>query len=226
MNGIRLQKDEKLEKYEQLKHNLRKTLVTKNLSHTSKCWVLLAIDFMSNNLKPLQGVVRDFHLGILSESYLYLESLIPKEVKMKSVVSVVCPDNPQPKGKEVSARPRLVGEFEKINLDLVMGIKADVNHVREKMRASGLIAGGKDLKGKEDRKYRRWQEGEKLSDDEKVWGLNEKNKQPIGHDDRFQKDDDFYGIQMPRSTRDRPGKQNDVKRGSDTGQFIQLCIIY
>lgn len=214
------------QKYELLKHSIRKTLTTRNLSTVSRCWLLLALDFMSNDLKPIRGVVRDFYLANLGDEYLNLELLCKSSNSEKPVLIDENPvSNPKLKEPQSIMKPapktpksdskNLAEHLHHLDLhsnDSSISIKMDVDNIRQKMKAQGLI---KHLNDSE-KKNRKWQDGEKLSDDEKIWGLNERNKNVSQHDDRFQKDDDFYGIQLPRSTKPRKiqGRGGDDKTGT------------
>ncbi|KAL0268213.1 UNVERIFIED_CONTAM: hypothetical protein PYX00_010239 [Menopon gallinae] len=198
-------KDRLNEKYEAMRKSLRKRLIDNDLSSKSRCWILLCLDYMSNNLSPVQEDVRSFYLEVLGDEFSKLEPLAKSPDPSKS-------GNPMLFSGTVEAfKPGGLSEFAKNHLT---GHKKSASGIKKNVKNKDIVNdfsnmsvsddrhfNNKDFKGegrqaREKKGPSNWRKNE-----DKVRNMKETDKkisQSAKESASSLNDDDFYGIQLPK----------------------------
>lgn len=173
--------------YDKFKCQLRNKIVASSTKESSKYWMLLAVEYISNNSMHLDSASQQFYKEKLGDAYFVVESnakdLSKEDLKNENSKNSV----EKNKNTEIET---IDHELSGINLKTIdTGKKKTLTQNKYQNKASR--ADDPNWRNKTSPKN------------------NKESFQYGGHDDRFNKNENYYGVQPPRKPKDKLFEASD-----------------
>lgn len=191
-----------------MQQNLRNFLISSNLSKLSKCWILLIIDLISHESEPIEGAIKDFYVANLGDAYTKLESFIyAPHRKMKSShhsIKIDINHSAESTNKSIeSGFKKKVGKGELSEKFVDLNISnLSTDEFKSQRKPSSHF--GRNKKGEN----QKWQNFDRSAG-------NKKGSIKSEHDDRFEKDENYYWTQAQRITKSDNQERTKPRQGKN-----------
>ncbi|KAJ9586282.1 hypothetical protein L9F63_020076 [Diploptera punctata] len=209
---------------EELMLRARITLMSRNLSGQCRCWLLLALDLAANRYAPLSGQLQSFyqiHLG--ANAIMQLQRI---QLGLTVQVAAPAPTQVGSDGDGILAKCKVADNTNKVlNVENGVVIRPSVKVVR----SNSEVSSKSPPSGRKHNQDKNWRKSGGSKNDD-IWGSTRGEKSVVwGHDDRFTKDDDFYGKQLQRGEgtsrpRNRDSTNWREKKSSDGGKDQKTAV--